>query len=332
MRPTITCPHDTLLYAPQGSCSVTALNLGTPIALDNCGIASVTSNAPAHYTVGLTYVAWTAKDNANNSRTCIQNVTVNDTIKPYFTTVPAQGFVIDTDLTNCSTILPDFASLFIPSDSCSGVTITQNPAAATFATSGITPITITARDISGNTVVYYMVFKTQDTVSPVINCPSDIATTISGTTTTAVIHYTAPTQAVNRPNSTVQLIAGLASGSAFPIGVTTQKFVVTDGAGASDTCSFNVTGVTQTSGQVNLLTVMPVPATDHLTVIYQGGVAPALHVRLTSLTGQVVFDEQVLPFSGTYNKTLNLNEQAAGTYILEITSDNETVARKIVKL
>jgi hypothetical protein len=42
--------------------------------------------------------------------------------------------------------------------------------------------------------------------------------------------------------------------------------------------------------------------------------------------------EEVTPFNGSYNKTLDLTEQAAGAYIIEITSNNETVARKIVKM
>jgi hypothetical protein len=127
----------------------------------------------------------------------------------------------------------------------------------------------------------------------------------------------------------VQLVAGLASGSAFPIGVTTQKFVVTDGTGATDTCSFNVTvnhtvGI-QNSGRDYLFTVLPVPATDHITVTYQNSAAPSLHVKLTSVTGQWIFDDVITPFDGSYAKNLDLKEQAAGTYILEITSDNETV-------
>jgi predicted DNA binding protein len=134
----------------------------------------------------------------------------------------------------------------------------------------------------------------------------------------------------------VQLVAGLASGSAFPIGVTTQKFVVTDGTGATDTCSFNVTvnhtvGI-QNSGRDYLFTVLPVPATDHITVTYQNSAAPSLHVKLTSVTGQWIFDDVITPFDGSYAKNLDLKEQAAGTYILEITSDNETVTRKIVKI
>lgn len=39
----------------------------------------------------------------------------------------------------------------------------------------------------------------------------------------------------------VTQIAGLASGAAFPVGTTTQTFVVSDGLGSTDTCSFTVT-------------------------------------------------------------------------------------------
>ncbi len=39
----------------------------------------------------------------------------------------------------------------------------------------------------------------------------------------------------------IQQLEGIASGGFFPVGVTTNKFVVVDGGGNSDTCSFNVT-------------------------------------------------------------------------------------------
>lgn len=42
---------------------------------------------------------------------------------------------------------------------------------------------------------------------------------------------------------TISQLAGLPSGSVFPLGTTLQTFVVTDGLGGSDTCSFNVTVV-----------------------------------------------------------------------------------------
>ena len=48
--------------------------------------------------------------------------------------------------------------------------------------------------------------------------------------------------------------------------------------------------------------------------------------------GQVIHEETVAQFNGDYNQNINLNEQPAGTYILEIVSDNETITREIVKI
>ena len=48
---------------------------------------------------------------------------------------------------------------------------------------------------------------------------------------------------VANPTGLITQIAGLPSGSTFPVGVTTNTFSVTDAAGNSSTCSFNVTVV-----------------------------------------------------------------------------------------
>lgn len=336
--PTITCPSDSAYYVPEGSCSISGINLGTPIALDNCGLSTVTNNAPSSFTVGVNNVTWTARDNGNNTATCIQKITVNDSINPYFTATPDNFLVSDSDGINCSTLVPDFTGLFTASDSCVGtVTITQSPTAGTFATLGATPVAITATDASGNTVTNYIMFFTEDTVGPNIVCPGNKTATAVGSQTTAVVTYTAPTQASNCTNATVQRIAGLGSGAAFPIGVTTERYVVSDGNGATDTCSFtvtvtHVTGIVHTNGDGNLLKVMPVPATDRLTVVFESSATTMLQVRLMNTAGQAIFSEQMQQFNGTYNNTINISDQAAGTYILELLTDTELITRKIVKL
>jgi subtilisin-like proprotein convertase family protein len=77
-----------------------------------------------------------------------------------------------------------------------------------------------------------------DTEAPQITCPMDIvvdATSSAG----AVVDYTAPVGTDNCTPSTV-LTAGNDSGNIFPIGTTVNTFEVTDGAGNSNSCSFNV--------------------------------------------------------------------------------------------
>lgn len=75
--PTITCPASIIVIAPPGTNAVTGVNLGTPVTSDNCGVASVTSNAPSTFFVGLTTVTWTVTDVHGNSNTCQQTVNVS---------------------------------------------------------------------------------------------------------------------------------------------------------------------------------------------------------------------------------------------------------------
>lgn len=51
--------------------------------------------------------------------------------------------------------------------------------------------------------------------------------------------------------TTVSLLSGLASGSAFPVGVNTVTYVATDGAGGDDTCSFTITVIDNESPVFN---------------------------------------------------------------------------------
>ena len=74
--PTITCPPDVQVAANAGECHATEADLGTPVAADNCGLASVTNDAPTTFPVGDTMVTWTAVDIHGNNVTCAQTVTV----------------------------------------------------------------------------------------------------------------------------------------------------------------------------------------------------------------------------------------------------------------
>ena len=79
-----------------------------------------------------------------------------------------------------------------------------------------------------------------DNIAPEITCVNDISETVGENGTTAVVTYDAPVASDNC-SYTVEQTAGLTSGSEFPLGTTTNTFVVTDGAGNTATCSFDVT-------------------------------------------------------------------------------------------
>jgi len=77
--PTITCPANVTATTNTG-CTATGVALGTPVTADNCGVASVTNNAPAAFPLGITNVTWTVTDNSGNTVTCVQTVTVSDNV------------------------------------------------------------------------------------------------------------------------------------------------------------------------------------------------------------------------------------------------------------
>ena len=80
-----------------------------------------------------------------------------------------------------------------------------------------------------------------DTQPPTISCQSDIVVDFDPAVNGAVVTYTAPVGTDNRPGATTAQVAGLASGATFPLGTTSNTFTVTDAAGNTASCSFNVT-------------------------------------------------------------------------------------------
>ena len=74
-------------------------------------------------------------------------------------------------------------------------------------------------------------------------CPADITVNNDPGQCGAVVNYVAPVGTDNCPGATTTQIAGLPSGSLFPVGTTVNTFQVTDTATPPNvtTCSFNVT-------------------------------------------------------------------------------------------
>ena len=80
----------------------------------------------------------------------------------------------------------------------------------------------------------------QDNTAPVANCPNDIMTITTPNQCTAIVTYDV-TGTDTCGNVSVQQTGGLASGSEFPVGTTTNTFIITDDCGNTVDCSFVVT-------------------------------------------------------------------------------------------
>lgn len=88
------------------------------------------------------------------------------------------------------------------------------------------------------------------------SCPKDITVTTDSTSCGTIVDYT-----VTAPEkgSFVQT-AGLPTGSEFPVGITTNCFLLTDSLGVESTCCFTVTVVDSIAPSFNCLPDITVPA------------------------------------------------------------------------
>ncbi len=75
--PTITCPPAATVAGSGSPCGYPASQLSPATATDNCAVTSLTNDAPTTLPAGPTTITWTAKDAANNQKTCAYVVTVN---------------------------------------------------------------------------------------------------------------------------------------------------------------------------------------------------------------------------------------------------------------
>ncbi len=155
-----------------------------------------------------------------------------------------------------------------------GSGIVSVPASGSFFPKGTTTVTSTATDNAGNTAVCTFTVTVNDTQAPAFTCPANITATTPVGVCTAVVNYTAPATD-NCPGVTVVRTVGPASGSAFPIGVTTITHVATDAAGNTSSCTFTVTVA---DGQLPVIGTQPANRT------VCSGTVPTFSVVATNTT------------------------------------------------
>ncbi|KIC01910.1 hypothetical protein OA88_11090, partial [Flavobacterium sp. JRM] len=128
-KPVISCPAAVIANTDIGSCTATIV-LSLPTVTDNCGIASVTNDAPVVFPIGITTVTWTVTDNNGNISTCTQMVTVfgpiksNDdlgvSINSYVGGIAVSN-VLNNDLLNCVSVVSNQVKITLASTLPSGV-------------------------------------------------------------------------------------------------------------------------------------------------------------------------------------------------------------------
>ncbi|WP_299274548.1 HYR domain-containing protein [uncultured Psychroserpens sp.] len=236
--PTIACPSDMTINNDVDVCGAT-VNYALTTS-DNCPGAIITQTSGLAsgelFPIGTTTNAFTITDASGNSVSCSFDVTVIDNQNPVIDC--PSDIVVDNELGQCGAAVVYNVS---GTDNCPGETLTMLsglPSGDVFPI-GTTNVSYELVDASGNSVTCMFSVTVNDTETPTINCPSNIVTVNDAGTCSAIVNYTV-TSGDNCPGVSVSQTSGLASGAAFPIGVTTNTFVITDASGNSETCSFDV--------------------------------------------------------------------------------------------
>ncbi|MCY1635871.1 HYR domain-containing protein [Marinifilum sp. D737] len=148
VNPAITAPADVNVNSDAGSCDASSVALGTPTTSDNCGVASVTNNAPVTFPLGNTTVTWTVTDNAGLTSTDTQVVTVTDNQDP---TISCSGNIAQpADAGSCGAVVTYTTPVGV--DNCAGATTVQTAGLASGAIFpvGTTTNTFEVTDAAGN--------------------------------------------------------------------------------------------------------------------------------------------------------------------------------------
>jgi gliding motility-associated-like protein/uncharacterized repeat protein (TIGR01451 family) len=143
-------------------------------ASDNCGTANVTlvesieaGSCSNQYTIVRT---WTATDDCGNSTSHTQNITVQDTTDPGFTTTPPSNVTVECgNIPNAPTLIAD--------DNCGSAEVTFEEVTTAGDCLSIETIvrTWTATDECGNTNIHEQIITVEDTSAPIApEAPEDI--------------------------------------------------------------------------------------------------------------------------------------------------------------
>lgn len=278
--PTISCPANVNAFTTLAGCNRSVLT-SAPLFSDNCGVNRVTwaltgatsGTSPATgvnmaatqtFNLGVTTVTYTVVDNSGNSATCNFTVTFQDTVDPQIN-CPA-AISANTSAVSCS------ASVLSPnpsvSDNCTLSTLTWAISGATSLSSpltginqvgtqtfnlGISTVTYTATDASGNVSTCSYTVTITDNVLPTITCPGNQNVNTDNGVCTATIATPNPaigdncsvnrlTYTITGATTAVSALTGInhVGSQPFNLGTSTVTYTVMDAAGNSAVCSFNV--------------------------------------------------------------------------------------------
>jgi len=343
-QPAIICPANQTKSTDPGQCTAVT-TYTTPTFSDNCtggsaalftGLASGSS-----FPKGLTTVVWKATDAVGLTQTCSFRITVNDTQAPAIACPSNQAKTTDSNL--CTAVATYAIATF--TDNCTGASVVKlsglNSGSAF--PKGVSSVVFKATDAAGNQSLCTMTVTVTDPQVPGITCPSNISVTgtVSSGICSATVTYSNPAATDNCGILSNFLLSGLASGSVFPQGVTTNVWKATDNGGLTATCAFTVavgcgTGagreelagrseqggvgreeleVPGTENQQRItMHLTPNPATTQVQITLSGSDGQGGVLMVYDANGRLVWRHILVPGEQTAVLEVDRAEFASGTY------------------
>src|SRR5207247_1098732 len=178
---------------------------------------------------GVTTVTCTATDTSGNTNACTFTVTVNDNELPTLTC--PSNITTNTALGACTRVV----NYTVPtaSDNCPGATVSCLPTNGATFNKGLTTVTCTATDASGNTNACTFTVTVNDNELPTLTCPTSITTNTALGACSRVVNYNVPTASDNCPGATVSCLP--TNGATFNKGLSTVTCMATDASANTNT-------------------------------------------------------------------------------------------------
>ena len=228
---TITCPQDVIAHlGPNATTCGGNVSYPPPNASAGCGPATCNPASGSFFSVGTTIVTCSIPGGSN----CSFSVIVLDDAAPRIT---CPNSIVTAPLPGQSSAVVNYPAA-TATDNCPGATVQCSPPSGSRFPLGTTFVTCTAVDSSSNSAACVFSVIVIDSEPPVITCPANVTAGTQSGQTSAVVNYPPPNVTDN--TGVVTTVCVPASGSSFPLGVTTVTCTATDLAGNKSSCSFIV--------------------------------------------------------------------------------------------
>jgi len=227
----------------------------------------------------------TAEDGGGNTAVCYANVTVLDTIGAEVTCLDSLEVYLDA--TGGARIFPgQVKDKLIEGDPCGSSSLWLSQSVFSCEDVGENMITLTSADPSDNESTCMTKIIVHDTFPPMVEEIADIEIEVEPGVCETEVEYPVPV-VMDNCDVTLEQTEGLGADGMFPLGSTTETWVITDEGGNTVTLSFSVI-VTTTNADPTLDEI------DDVSVVED---TPTVNVELTGISGGIDCEAQAVTVS-----------------------------------